>query len=77
MTDDVVAFLKIVLANGPMLVSEIEKEARDARVLGDSQTVSHSKPFRAARKVLGIEPQKSGYQGTWTWALPVSPARHA
>lgn len=68
--DDAIKFLRQVLANGEMLVPDIETEARAARVLGESQSISQSKPFRTARETLGIEPKKSSMSGGWVWALP-------
>jgi hypothetical protein len=53
MTDDAVEFLQIVLAGGPMKVADIEREARGARLLGDDQQLSKSKPFQSAKKILG------------------------
>jgi hypothetical protein len=70
--DDAVKFLRQVLASGEMLVPDIEAEARAARVLGESQSISQSKPFRVAREALGIEPKKSSMSGGWVWALPSS-----
>jgi len=55
-----------------MAVADIEAEAQAARVLGASQSISQSKPFRAARETLGIVPKKTGMTGGWAWALPSS-----
>jgi hypothetical protein len=44
-----------------MTVAYIEAEARSARVLGESQPISQSKPFRAAREALGIVPERTGF----------------
>src|SRR5262249_10191580 len=68
--DDAVNFLRQVLANGPMAVTDIETEAQAARALGASQPISHSKPFRSAREALGIAPKKTSMAGGWVWALP-------
>jgi putative DNA primase/helicase len=55
-------FLRDVLADGPILVSELKTEARDA---------GHSWPtIRRGQDKLGIRPQKSGMAGGWVWALP-------
>jgi AAA domain-containing protein len=54
--EDAMEFLRIMLANGPVKVMDIEKEARSAGLLRDDQLISQSKPFRAARKALGIAP---------------------
>ena len=54
-------FLTNVLASGPVKVTEIENEARTACLLGPDQVIGQSKPFRSARKVLGIVPyQRKG-----------------
>jgi len=73
--DDCIGFLRQVLANGPMkVVPDLEVEARGAGLLGESQRLSQSKPFRAAREDLGIVPHRTGFGpgGSWTWALPSS-----
>ena len=70
--DDAINFLRQVLAEGEMAVADIEAEAQAARVLGASQSISQSKPFRAARETLGIVPKKTGMTGGWAWALPSS-----
>ena len=70
--EDAVEFLRTVLTNGPLKVAEIEAEARAACLLRGNQSISQSKPFRAARKKLGITPfQLKGQRaGGWLWALP-------
>jgi putative DNA primase/helicase len=70
--DDAIDFLTLVLARGPLKVMEIEQEARDAGLLREDQPISQSKPFRSARKALGIEPyQPSGVRaGGWIWEIP-------
>jgi putative DNA primase/helicase len=67
---DAIDFLRKVLANGPLPVADIEAEAQAARVLGASQSISQSKPFRAAREALGIVPEKASMTGGWVWGLP-------
>jgi putative DNA primase/helicase len=70
--EDATEFLRILLANGPVKVMDIEKEARSARLLRDDQPISQSKPFRAARQALGIAPfqPKGRRAGGWFWGLP-------
>jgi hypothetical protein len=70
--EDATEFLRILLANGPIKVTDIEKEARSARLLRDHQPISQSKPFRAARQALGIAPfqPKGRRAGGWFWGLP-------
>jgi len=70
MTNDAVELLRIVLAPGPMKVADIEREAREARVLGDDQQLGKSKPFQSAKKILGITAHKDGLTEGWTCRLP-------
>ena len=60
-TDEAVAFLRDLLSAGPMQVSKIESEARQAGI--------NSKPLRSARIRLGIKSVKSSFEGPWVWAL--------
>jgi putative DNA primase/helicase len=73
--DDAVGFLRVVLAAGSVAVSDLEADARDAGLLKPDQPISQSKPFRSARKALGIEPVKSkgSLRGGWVWSLPNMP----
>jgi AAA domain-containing protein len=77
MTSDAVELLRIVLANGPMAVADIEREARAARLLGEDQELRKSKPFQSAKKILGIATHKSDFAGGWTWSLTPSKATKA
>jgi putative DNA primase/helicase len=61
-TDDAVEFLQIVLRNGPVRAADIEREAREACLLGEDQPLRQSKPFRSAKKVMGIVTHKGGLQ---------------
>lgn len=63
-------FLQRALAAGARPVREIEKEAREAGLLGATAEIGQSKPFRAARKALGISAHKTSMQGGWSWSLP-------
>jgi hypothetical protein len=68
--DDAKEFLQRILASGPLPVREIEPEARDCGLLGDTAQVGQCKPLRMAREALGIKVQKTGMQGGWVWLLP-------
>jgi hypothetical protein len=65
-------FLKVVLAAGPADVLEIEAEARAAGLLAEGKSVSQSKPFRSARKMLNVQIEKVGFNSgaKWQWRLP-------
>jgi hypothetical protein len=68
--DEAIDFLRKILANGPVPVATVEAEAQAARLLGESQPISQSKPFRSARNALGVITEKDGISGGWVWALP-------
>ena len=71
-TTDAIEFLQTVLAEGPMRVRDIETHAREAGLLGSTETFSQSKPFRAARRALGIQThrQEGVQSGGWVLELP-------
>ena len=66
-------FLTSLLATGAVKVEIIEQEAIKAGLLGVEQSIGQSKPFRSARKRLGIKPyQPKGEKAPgWEWALPL------
>jgi putative DNA primase/helicase len=68
--DDAIEFLRTVLADGPVQVAEVEREARSACLLGEGQPLRQSKPFRSARKALGVVTEKAGLRDGWTLCLP-------
>ena len=72
---DFVEFLRIVLAHGLLPVREIERQAIEAGLLGPGKPIGQSKPFRAARKDLGIISKKGGMNEGWTWELPKMPSK--
>jgi putative DNA primase/helicase len=72
--DDAIEFLRTVLTVGSMSVRKIEIEARLAGHLTADQAISQSKPFRAARRELGVQTTKSGMDGGWEWSLPKVPS---
>ena len=65
-------FLQTMLAEGPCRCELIQEEARAAGLLSEDQSIGQSKPFRSARKALGIKPYqpKGAKAGGWIWALP-------
>jgi hypothetical protein len=70
---DAIKFLKAVLADSPTPVLEVERQAIEAGLLHTGQTLAQSKPFRAARKALGIESKKgTGVGGGWVLELPTA-----
>jgi hypothetical protein len=73
--DLISAFLRGILAGGPVTVTVIEAEARAAGLLGPGQEVTGAKLFRRAKKSLGIRSKRVGFgaAGDWFWQLPVPP----
>jgi hypothetical protein len=64
-------FLRTRLGKGPRLVSELEVAARAVGLLEDGQRITHAKPFKTAKKSLGIRSVRSGFgsAGVWLWLL--------
>jgi hypothetical protein len=64
-------FLKGVLANGPVSITELELQARAAMLLGERQPITHAKLFKRAKKVLSIRSVRIGFgaAGRWSWVL--------
>jgi putative DNA primase/helicase len=72
--DEASEFLSELLSKGPMSVADLEREARAAGMLSESQRISQVKAFRSARDVLGIVPKKLGMELGWSWQLPKLPS---
>ena len=72
----VAEFLRKGLAKGPVLVSDLEVRARGAGLLGHDQPITHAKPFKKAKKSLGIRSVRNGFgsAGEWLWLLEKPPA---
>ena len=70
---DYVEFLRTALTDGSLPVKEIERQAVEAGLLGEDKPIGQSKPFRTARKELGVITEKSGMNDGWSWALPKMP----
>ena len=78
-SDPVALFLSRALAPGPLTVSELEAKARAAGLLGERQSLSDAKRFRAAKRRLAIRSIRTGFGrgGGWLWALSGERARVA
>jgi putative DNA primase/helicase len=65
-------FLRTVLAKGRVAVLDIEGEARQAGLLGETQRVSLSKPFRSACDDLHVAKTREGFGpgAVHYWSLP-------
>jgi hypothetical protein len=72
-TDDAIDFLGKALADGRLPVKEAERQAVEAGLLAEGKPIGHSKPFRTARKALGVITDKGGMRAGWTWELPKMP----
>lgn len=60
-TDEAVDLLRGLLSNGPVKVSEVQKEARGAGI--------SDKALRRARERLGIKPKKTAFSSGWEWGF--------
>jgi putative DNA primase/helicase len=72
--DEAVDFLRRALANGPVPTRDIQRQAVESCLLGSTSPIGDSKPFRAARQVLGVASSKAGMEDGWVWALPRAPS---
>jgi hypothetical protein len=72
-------FLEQALANGALDVAELEAMARAVGLLGKRQQIQHAKPFKKAKKSLGIRSIREGFgsTGKWAWLLPAKPVKSA
>lgn len=59
--EEVIQFLKDILAGGPVDVLEVERQARAAALLEEDKRLSKSKGFRDARTELGIKSIREGF----------------
>jgi hypothetical protein len=71
--DQAIEFLRRALADGGMLVTELEARARIAGLLKPGQPIGQCKPFRDAKRKLGIKSDRKGFGRTarYHWRLPV------
>jgi hypothetical protein len=70
----VAVFLRQELAEGPVLVSELDALARAAGLLGAGHPITHAKLFKRAKKLLGIQSVRNGFgAGEWLWRLEERP----
>ena len=69
-----VAFLEAALARCAVAVADLEVSARADRLLGERQSITDSKKFRAAKNKLSVASRRDGFGrgGEWSWALPAS-----
>jgi hypothetical protein len=65
-------FLRNSLANGGLTVAELEARAYAVGLLSERQRIQHSKPFKRAKKLLGIKSIRGGFGrgGNWAWYMP-------
>jgi hypothetical protein len=65
----------VALASRPIGVAELEVKARMAMLLGEPQSITHSKLFKRAKKALGIRSVRDGFGavGEWFWIIPPRP----
>jgi hypothetical protein len=68
----VTKFLRDALAVDAVGVPELDEKARAAGLLGEGQSITHTKAFRGAKKSLGIRSLRVGFgaRSRWLWQLP-------
>ena len=71
-TAKVAEFLQDALTGGAVSVFELEGKARAAGLLSERQQIQHAKPFKKAKKSLGIRSIRDGFggDGKWAWSMP-------
>ena len=69
-------FLREALIGGEKTVVALQEKARSAGLLGERQTITNSKGFRAAKAALGVRSHRIGFGrgAIWLWVLPAAPA---
>ena len=73
--DEAADFLQDILKSGPMGVLDIEREAREAGLLGPDAVIGQSRAFRDARKKIGAQARRDGGVGgggRWVWEVSAS-----
>ena len=72
-------FLQRALVAGAIDVTQLEAMARGLGLLGKGQQIRHAKPFKKAKKSLGIRSIREGFgsTGKWAWLLPAKPVKPA
>ena len=71
--EQAIEFLRNVLADGGMMVIELERKARIAGLLKTGQPVSQCRSFRDAKRELGVKSDRKGFgkDAKYHWRLPV------
>jgi hypothetical protein len=72
-------FLKRSLASGALGVPDLEVKARAVGLLREHQQIQHAKAFKKAKKELGIQSIRNGFEsgGKWAWSMPLQGAQIA
>ena len=70
--EEVMEFLRTLLADGPVSVREIQSQAVEAGLLAEGKPITQNKMFRRVRDKLSIKSGKQGFggKGGWQWELP-------
>src|SRR6516225_9163580 len=69
-------FLAEALAGGKMSVAALEERARAVGLVDEHQSISDLKPFKAAKRSMGIQSRRVGFGpgAIWFWTLPIRPS---
>ena len=73
----VAQFLRDALAVDALGVPELEARARATGLLGQRQSITHSRVFKRAKKSLGIRSRRAGFGARSQWLWELSPQNEA
>jgi hypothetical protein len=78
-TPAISSFLLGALADGPVLVTELEAGARAVGLLQDGRRIADTRVFKQTKKALGVQSRRGGFgrDGMWYWYLPIQPSDSA
>ena len=70
------SFLAEALAGGKMSVAALEERARAVGLVDEGRSITDSKPFKAAKRSMGIRSRRFGFGpgAVWFWVLPAQPS---
>ena len=77
-TPAISSFLLGALADGPVLVTELEAGAQAVGLLHEGRRIADTRVFKEAKKALGLQSRRDGFgrDGMWSWSLPTQPTKY-
>jgi hypothetical protein len=70
------SFLAEALVGGEMTVFALQERARAVGLLGECQSITNAKPFKSAKRSMGIRSRRVGFGpgAAWFWTLLIPPS---